>query len=150
MPSSNYTRYEVNAVSKGIFNKSTGIWNLDSLSANSNAMIVFTVTAKKAGYISTNPSVNYLDNSGSNVLNASNSNLNINKDIRASIAYSVSNTKVKQGSYFNLAITLKNIGLDTSGVCTVKTKLSTAFSKISTTTQSPFRYVSNGTWTGKV
>ena len=41
----------VQAVSRGTFNAKTGTWNLDSLNANSDAIIVFTVTAKKAGSI---------------------------------------------------------------------------------------------------
>ncbi len=149
LPSSNYTNYQINAISRGSFNKSSGTWNLNNLNANSEAIIVFTVTAKKAGIISNNPSVNYLDNSGNNTFNATTNKLNINKDIRTSFASSVSNNNVKKGSYFNLTVTLRNFGLDSSGVYTVKTNLSSAFTKISVTTQNPFKFI-NGTWTGKI
>ena len=146
LPSSDYTNYKVEAVSRGTFNPTTGTWNLDTLNANSDAIIVFTVTAKQAGKLSTSPSVNYLDNNGNQTITASNNNLNINKDIEDHYVFSVSKSKIKTGSNFNLIITITNLGLDNSG-CTVQTKLSNAFTKISTTQTTPFKYSSNS-WTG--
>ena len=149
LPSSNYTSYKVQAVSRGTFNATTGTWNLNTLNANSEAIIVFTVTAKQAGKLSTIPSVNYLDNNGEQTINATNNNLNINKDIEASYAYTVSSSKVKTGSIFNLTVTIKNAGLDNSGTCTVQPTLSSAFTKINTTQTAPFKYSSNK-WTGTI
>jgi len=149
LPSSNYTSYQVGAVSRGTFNATTGTWNLNTLSANSEAIIVFTVTAKQAGKLSTNPSVNYVDNNGNQTINSTTNNLNINKDVEASYAYSVSSSKVKTGSNFNLTVTIKNAGLDNSGICTVQPTLSSAFTKINTTQTAPFKYSSNK-WTGTI
>jgi len=149
LPSSNYINYQVGAVSRGTFNATTGTWNLNTLSANSEAIIVFTVTAKHAGKLSTSPSVNYIDNNGKNTINASNSNLNINKDVEDHYTYSVSKSKVKAGSKFNLSIKITNHGLDNSGTITVQNKLSSAFTKISTSQTAPFKYSSNK-WTGTV
>jgi hypothetical protein len=122
---------------------------LNTLSANSEAIIVFTVTAKQAGKLSTNPSVNYVDNNGNQTINSTTNNLNINKDVEASYAYSVSSSKVKTGSNFNLTVTIKNAGLDNSGICTVQPTLSSAFTKINTTQTAPFKYSSNK-WTGTI
>lgn len=122
---------------------------MDNLNATSEAIIVVTVTAKKAGVISNSPSVNYIDNNGNNTVNASKSSLEINKDIRTFFSYSISNTKVKKDSYFNVTIIAKNIGLDASGLYTVQNKLSSAFSKISTTTTNPFKYPSDK-WAGTI
>ena len=112
-------------------------------------MIVFTVTAKKAGTISTIPSVAYTDNGGSKTVSASTSSLLINKDIRTSYSDSVSKTKMKKGSYFYITLKMKNSGLDTSGVYTVQNKLSSAFKKVSTSQTSSFKYSANK-WTGKI
>jgi len=150
LPSSNYISYKVNAVSRGSFNASTGTWNLDSLNANSDAIIVFTVTAKKAGSCSNTPAASYTDSEGSKTVNAPTSSLNINKDIRASYSYSISKTKVKKGSYFYITVTLKNSGMDTSGLYTVQTKLTNAFLKLGTSQTSPFKYSSSGKWTGNI
>lgn len=149
LPSSNYTSYQVQAVSRGTFNATTGTWNLDTLNSNSEAIIVFTVTAKQAGKLSTSPSVNYLDNNGNQTINAINNNLNINKDVEPSFAYSVSSSKVKTGSNFNLIVTIKNVGLDNSGTCTVQPAISSALTKINTTQTAPFKYSSNK-WTGTI
>jgi uncharacterized repeat protein (TIGR01451 family) len=149
LPSSNYTNYKIEAVSRGTFNATTGTWNLNTLNANSEAIIVFTVTAKQAGKLSTGPSVNYIDNNGNQTINAINNNLNINKDVEPSFAYSVSSSKVKTGSNFILTVAIKNSGLDNSGTCTVQTKLSSALTKINTTQTSPFKYSSNK-WTGTI
>lgn len=149
LPSSSYTGCQVNAVSRGSFNPSTGTWKIDNLGSGSDAIIVFTVTAKKAGSISTIPSASYNDNTGSNSLTAQKSVLTINKDVRPSYAYAVSSTKVKKGGYFYVTVTLKNAGIDTSGLCTVQDKLSTAFSKVSTSQTSPFTY-SSSKWTGTI
>jgi uncharacterized repeat protein (TIGR01451 family) len=146
LPSSNYTSYQIGAVSRGTFNPAIGTWNLDTLNANSEAIIVFTVTAKQAGKISTSPSVNYLDNNGNNTINATNNNLKINKDVEPSYAYYISSSKVKTGSNFNITVSIKNAGLDNSGICTVQPTLSSAFTKINTTQTAPFKYSSNK-WT---
>ncbi len=148
LPSSNYTNCNVVAVSKGSFNAATGTWNVGSLSSGSDALIVFTVTAKKAGSLSTIPSASYIDH-GNNSLNASSTALTINKDIKNSYSYAISKTKVKKGSYFYVTVTAKNSGLDTSGLCTIQDKLSSAFSKLSTSQTSPFKY-SSSKWTGTI
>ena len=147
--SPDYTSYNVDAVSRGSFDSSTGTWNLDNLNANSDAMIVFTVTAKKAGIISNIPSVAYTDNGGIKTVSASTSSLLINKDIRTSYSDSISKTKVKKGSYFYITLNMKNSGLDTSGLYTVQNKLSSAFKKVSTSQTSSFKYSANK-WTGKI
>ena len=146
LPSSNYTSYKVAAVSKGSFNSATGTWNLGNLSSGNDAMIVFTVTAKKAGSISTSPSASYIDH-GNKSLNASESTLNVKKDIQTAYSYSLSSSKVKKGGYFFLTITMKNSGLDTSGLYTIQNKLSSAFTKVSTNQTSPFTF-SSSKWTG--
>ena len=149
LPSSSYTSYKVVAVSKGSFNSATGTWNLGNLSSGSDAMIVFTVTAKKAGSISTSPSASYTDH-GNKSLNASQSSLTINKNVSTSSSYSISSTKVKKGSYFYITITTKNSGLDTSDLYSAQAKLTNAFLKISTTQTSPFKYSTSGIWTGTI
>jgi uncharacterized repeat protein (TIGR01451 family) len=120
LPSSNYTSYQVGAVSRGTFNATTGTWNLNTLSANSEAIIVFTVTAKQAGKLSTSPSVNYIDNNGKNTINAINNNLNINKDIVLSNSSSVSSSSVKVGQSVSLYTKITNSGIDTSDNITVQ------------------------------
>ncbi len=149
LPSGDYTNYKIQAVSRGTFNAKTGTWNLDSLNANSDAIIVFTVTAKKSGSIANTPSANYTDNGGQSTVTAKSNSLNINKDIRTSYATAISSTKVKQNKLFYITIALKNIGLDTSGTYKVQIKQPTALSSVGTTQTSPFKY-SNGTWTGKI
>ena len=146
LPSGNYTNCVLNALSTGTFNSTTGTWNLDSLSANSNALIVFTVTAKKSGTINNTPYVNYTDNNGQSSVTGSNNSLNINKDIKTSFASTINTTKVKKGSNFYFTIALKNSGIDTSNLITVQPKLSNAF-KVVKTVNSTFKY-SNGKWTG--
>ena len=146
LPSGNYTNCVLNALSSGIFNSTTGTWTLDSLNANSNALIVFTVTAKKAGTINNTPYVNYTDNNGPNSVKASNNSLNINKDIKTSFASTINTNKVKKGGNFYFTIALKNSGLDTSNLITVQPKLSSAFTVVKTV-NSTFKY-SNGKWTG--
>ncbi len=148
LPSSSSASYKVEAVSRGTFNPTTGTWNLNSLNANSEAIIVFTVTAKQAGKLSTSPSVNYVDNNGNQTQTSSN-NLNINKDVEDHYVFSVSKSKIKAGSNFNISIQITNLGLDNSGTCTIQPKLSSAFTKVSTTQTAPFKYSSNK-WTGTV
>ena len=150
LPSGNYTGYKVQAVSRGSFNSTSGTWNLDTLNANSDAIIVFTVTAKKAGSITTTPSVNYTDNNGKSSVTALKNNLNINKDIRTSYATSVSATKVPKFKNVLVTVALKNMGLDTSNTFTVKNKVSSfAYTVVKTSQPSSFTY-KNGAWTGKV
>lgn len=120
LPSSNYTKYQVQAVSRGTFNATTGTWNLNTLNSNSEAIIVFTVTAKQAGKLSTSPSVNYLDNNGNKTINAINNNLNINKNIVLSNSSSVSSSSVKVGQSVSLYTKITNSGIDTSDNITVQ------------------------------
>ena len=123
LPSSNYTSYKVVAVSKGSFNSATGTWNIGNLSSGNEAMIVFTVTAKKSGSLSTSPLANYADYKGNNSLIAQKSALTINKDIRLSYTNTVSSTKVKKGNYVILTGKVSNSGIDKSGTVKVKITL---------------------------
>ena len=150
MLSSTYAGYKVVAVSKGSFNSTTGTWNVDNLSSGSDAMIVFTVTAKKAGNYSSAPSATFTDNAGNKTVNAAKSSLTINKNVSTSYSYAISSTKVKKGSYFYITITMKNSGLDTSNAYSVRAKLTNAFLKLSTTQTSPFKYSTSGVWTGSI
>ncbi len=149
LPAGNFTNYQVQAVSRGSFNKNSGTWNLDNLNANSDAIIVFTVTAKKSGASVYAPSVNYTDNNGANYLVSRNNNLKINKYIKTSYNTAVSATKVKVNKSFLVTVTLKNTGLDTSNTFTVQNKLSSAFKVIKTAQNTPFTY-KNGKWSGTV
>lgn len=149
LPSGNYTGYKIQAVSRGSFNNTTGTWNLDNLNANSDAIIVFTVTAKKSGSTVNAPYVNFTDNNGKSSVTALNNSLKINKDIRTSYTSSVNSTQVKKNLGFTLTVTLKNTGLDTSNTFTVKPGLSSAFKIVKTAQNTPFIY-KNGTWTGTV
>lgn len=148
-PSSDYTNYQVTGVSRGSFDASNGTWKIDSLSSGSDAMIVFTVTAKKAGSTSNTPSADYKDNGGNKTVNTSSNSLQINKDIKLSNSYSVSKTSAKKNSYFIVTVKIKNSGLDTSDNITVQDKLSTAFKRIATTQSSSFKFIS-GKWIGTV
>ena len=130
----------------------TGTWNLDTLNANSDAIIVFTVTAKKAGSTSNTPSVNFTDNGGSNSVTAPNNNLKINKDVRTSYSITANNKvgnklSVKTGSYFYYTVNLKNSGIDTSDLITIQPKIPSGFTVAKTYTT--FKY-SNGKWAGKL
>ena len=147
MLSSTCAGYKVVAVSKGSFNSTTGTWNVGSLSSGSDAMIVFTVTAKKAGSYSSTPAASFTDNAGNKTVNAAKSSLYVKKDIQTAYSYSLSSSKVKKGGYFFLTITMKNSGLDTSGLYTIQDKLSSAFTKVSTSQTSPFTF-SSSKWTG--
>lgn len=149
LPCAAYANYKVEAVSRGSFDSATGTWNIGSLNANSDAIIVFTVTAKHAGSCSNTLKASYTDNGGNKTLNAPKSTLTINKDVRPSYSYAISQTSVKKGGYFYVTVTLKNSGIDTSGTCTVEDRLSGAFSKISTGQTSPFKF-SSGKWTGTI
>ena len=149
MLSSTYAGYKVVAVSKGSFNSTTGTWNVGSLNSGSDAMIVFTVTAKKAGSYSSTPSATFTDNAGSKTVNAAKSSLTINKNVSTSYSYAISSTKVKKGSYFYITVTLKNSGLDTSGTYTVRDALTSPFTKLAISQTSPFTYGS-GHWTGTI
>lgn len=149
LPAGNFTNYQIQAVSRGSFNTTSGTWNVDNLNGNSDAIIVFTVTAKKSGASVYAPSVNYTDNNGANYLVAKNNSLNINKDIKTSYTTAVNATKVNVNRSFLVTVTLKNMGLDTSNTFTVQDKLSSAFKVISTAQNTPFTY-KNGTWTGTV
>ena len=146
LPSGNYTKYILNALSGGKFNATTGTWTLDSLNANSNAMIVFTLTAKQAGTVNNTPYVNYTDNNGAGSVIGANNSLNINKDIKTSFSSTINTTKVKTGGNFYFTIALKNSGIDTSNLITVQPKLPSAFTVVKTV-NSTFNY-SNGKWTG--
>jgi uncharacterized repeat protein (TIGR01451 family) len=149
LPSSNYTNYQIGAVSRGTFNTSTGTWNLNTLSANSEAIIVFTLTAKHAGTLSTSPSVNYMDNNGKNTINASNSNLNIKKNIVLSNSNSVSSSSIKVGKVVTLASKISNSGLDTSDNITVKMTLSNGMKLVSKNNLQNYNKKTN-TWTFKM
>jgi uncharacterized repeat protein (TIGR01451 family) len=150
LPSGNYTDYKIQAVSRGTFNKTSGTWNLDNLNANSDAIIVFTVTAKKSGASVYAPSVNYTDNNGANYLVSKNNSLKINKDIKTSYGTSVSATSVPKFKNVLVTVALKNTGLDTSNTFTVKNKVSSfAYTVVNTSQPKSFTY-KNGTWTGKV
>jgi uncharacterized repeat protein (TIGR01451 family) len=149
LPAGNYTNYKVQAVSRGSFNAASGKWNLDTLNPNSDAIIVFTVTAKKSGASVYTPSVNYTDNNGANYLVSKNNNLKINKYIKTSYKTGVSATKVKVNKNFLVTVAIKNTGLDTSNTFTVQNKLSSAFKVIKTAQNTPFTY-KNGKWSGTV
>lgn len=149
LPAGNYTNYNVQAVSRGSFNSTSGKWNLDTLNANSDAIIVFTVTAKKSGASVYAPSVNYTDNNGANYLVAKNNNLNINKDIKTTYGTFINSSKVKVNQTFLITVTLKNTGLDTSNLFTIQNKLPSGLTVSKTSQPSTFKY-SNGTWKGNV
>jgi len=149
LPAGNYTNYQIQAVSRGSYNATSGTWNLDNLNANSDAIIVFTVTAKKSGASIYKPSVNYTDNNGANYLVANNNSLNINKDIKTTYSTAINTTKVKVNQTFLLTVTLKNTGLDTSNLFTIQSKLPSGLTVSKTSQPSSFKY-SNGTWKGNV
>ena len=149
LPAGSYTNYKVQAVSRGSFNAATGKWNLDTLNPNSDAIIVFTVTAKKSGASVYAPSVNYTDNNGANYLVSKKNNLNIKKDIKTSYATSISNTNVKVSKTFLITETIKNTGLDSTGLFTIQNKLSKGLTVVKISQPSSVKY-SNGIWTGKV
>lgn len=146
----NYTNYKIQAVSRGSFNAKTGTWNLDTLNGNSDAIIVFTVTAKKSGASVYAPSVNYTDNNGANQLVANKNSLKINKDIKTTYGTSVSATSVPKFKNILVTVALKNTGLDTSNTFTVKNKVNSfAYTVVSTSQPKSFTY-KNGAWTGTV
>ena len=145
LPSSDFANCNVVAVSKGSFNAATGTWNVGSLSSGSDALIVFTVTAKKAGSLSTIPSASYTDH-GNKSLSASSTALTINKDIRLSYSTSVSSSKVKKGSYVYLGSTAKNSGIDRSGAVKIKITLPAGMKLISVNYPSVYNKATK-TWT---
>jgi hypothetical protein len=118
--SSTYADSKIVAVSKGSYDSATGTWNVGSLSSGSDAIIVFTVTAKKAGSISASPSASYTDNDGTKSAIASSTALKINKDVKISYANKVSSSKVKKGKYVYLTSTVSNSGKDKSDSVKVK------------------------------
>lgn len=149
LPAGNFTDYQVQAVSRGSFNATSGTWNLDNLNANSDAIIVFTVTAKKSGASVYAPSVNYTDNNGANYLVSKNNSLNINKDIKTSYSTFINSTHINTNRSFYLTVTIKNTGLDTSDLFTVQNKLPNGLTINGNSQPSSFKY-SNGTWKGTV
>jgi uncharacterized repeat protein (TIGR01451 family) len=146
LPSSNYTSYKVVAVSKGSFNSATGTWNVGNLSSGNEAMIVFTVTAKKAGSISTSASANYTDYAGDKSLNALKSTLTINKDIKLSYTNTVSSTKIKKGKYVYIASAVSNTGIDKSGTVKIKITLPAGMKLIAVNYPSVYNSATK-TWT---
>ena len=120
---SSCANYKVVAVSRGSFSSTTGTWNLGSLNANSDAIIVLTLTTTKAGSYSTTPTASYTDNGGSKTAKAQKSTLTINKDIKLTYSNTVSSSKVKKGKYVYLTSTVKNSGKDKSNIVKVKVTL---------------------------
>ncbi len=144
--SSTYADSKIVAVSKGSYDSATGTWNLGNLSSGSDAIIVFTVTAKKAGSISAHPSASYTDNDGTKSAVASSTALTINKDVKLSYSNTVSSSKVKKGSYVYLASTVKNSGIDKSGNVNIKITLPAGMKLIATNYPSVYNKATK-TWT---
>ena len=121
--SSTYADYKIVAVSRGNYDASSKTWTLGTLSSGSDAIIMFTVTAKKAGSYSTAPAASYTDNSGSKTTNAQKSTLTINKYIKMSYTNKVGSSKVKTGKYVSLTSIVGNSGKDKSNTVKVKITL---------------------------
>lgn len=146
IPDANYTSYTVNAVSRGTFNETTGTWNLDTLNGNSDAIIVITVKANKAGSLTSAPTMNYTDNSGTNTATAQNNSLNINKYVNLTYANLISSDKVAKGKYVYLKTKVTNSGLDTSDPLSVKIYLPSGLKLISASLPSYYNSKTS-TWT---
>nr|WP_255596615.1 right-handed parallel beta-helix repeat-containing protein [Methanobrevibacter sp. TMH8] len=109
-------------VSKGTF--SNGTWTIDSLSSNSNAILVFSAKPSKSGTFTNTINATYNDN-----LNKGNywvdisgvkTTLKVNKDIKLSSSNLLSANKVKKAKYFYITTQIKNTGLDNSSTITSK------------------------------
>ena len=113
-------------VTKGNF--SNGVWTIDSLSNDNDAILVFYAKPSKSGTFANTISATYNDNlnKGNNWvdLNGTKTTLTVDKDIKVSSSNAFSASKVKRNKYFYITTTIKNTGLDNS---------STFNSKIATT-----------------
>ena len=144
--SSAYGNYKIVAVSRGSYDSATGTWNVGGLSSGSDAMIMFTVTSKKAGSLSVTPSASYTDNSGAKSVSASSTALTINKDVKMSYTNKVSSSKVKKGKYVTLSSTVSNSGKDKSDAVKVKITVPKGMKLISVNHQGLYNKATK-TWT---
>lgn len=139
-------------ISKGTF--SNGIWEIDSLSSNSNAILVFSAKPSKSGTFTNTIKATYNDNlnKGNNWVDlvGTKNTLKVNKDIKLSSSNSLSVNKVKKAKYFYVTTKIKNTGLDNSSTITSKVSTTKGLKIASITKNSYASYNKNSkTWTIK-
>ena len=139
-------------ISSGSF--SNGVWTIDSLSSNSNAILVFYAKPSKAGTFVNTINATYNDNLNKGNswvdLNGTKTTLTVDKDIKVSCSNTFSSSKVRKANYFYITTQIKNTGLDNSSKITSKISTTKGLKIAAVSKSSYASYNKNSkTWTVK-